>query len=92
MSMRCLTCAHPGNAHAYLDYVLEPAVIAEISNTIGQANGNAASLRFIDEELRNDPTIFPSQDVLRRLHLEKSWDHQTVREVTRGWTRIRTGQ
>jgi putrescine transport system substrate-binding protein len=83
---------HPDNAHAFLDYVMEPEVTAEISNAIGQANGNAASVRFVSEALRSNPAIYPSQEVFHRLHLEKDWSPQAVREVTRAWTRIRTGQ
>ena len=35
---------HPENAYACLDYIMEPKVIAAISNLVGEANGNAASL------------------------------------------------
>jgi putrescine transport system substrate-binding protein len=83
---------HPDNAHAFIDYVMEPKVMAEISDTIGQANANAASVPFVSEALRNDPAIYPSPEVSQRLHLEMDWDPQTVRDINRAWTRIRTGQ
>jgi len=83
---------HPDNAHAFIDYVMEPKVMAEISDTIGQANANAASVQFVSEALRNDPAIYPSPEVSQRLHLEMDWDPQTVRDINRAWTRIRTGQ
>ena len=34
---------HPDNAHAFLNYLMEPEVIAKVSNKIGYANGNLAS-------------------------------------------------
>ena len=46
---------HPENAYAFLDYLMEPKVIADITNVVGQANGNAAALPFVAETLRNDP-------------------------------------
>ena len=33
---------HPGNALAFIDYVLRPPVIAAISNTVAYANPNTA--------------------------------------------------
>jgi hypothetical protein len=49
---------HPENAHASLDYIMEPKLIAAISNLVGEANGNAASLPYVAESLLNDPSIF----------------------------------
>jgi putrescine transport system substrate-binding protein len=83
---------HPDNAHAFLDYVMEPEVMAGISNTVRQANGNAASLPFVAEALRNDPAVYPTKAVQDRLHLEQDWSPDFVRELTRAWTRFRTGE
>ena len=59
---------HPENAYAFLDYLMEPKVIADITNAVGQANGNAAALPFVAETLRNDPSIYPTNEVFKRLH------------------------
>jgi putrescine transport system substrate-binding protein len=83
---------HPANAHAFIDYVLEPKVMAGITNAVRQANGNRASLPFVDEALRNDPTVFPTNEVLDRLHLEQDRSPDFARELTRAWTRFRTGK
>jgi putrescine transport system substrate-binding protein len=83
---------HPENAYAFLDYVAEPEVIAEITNNVRAANGNRASLPFVAEELRTDPSVYPSNAVFERLSLEMPWTPEKTREVTRAWTRIRTGQ
>jgi spermidine/putrescine-binding protein len=81
---------HPENAHAFLDYLMEPQVIAGITNAVGQANGNVASRPFVAEALRNDPTIYPTPEVYKRLYLDKTLSPATVREINRAWTRIRT--
>ena len=39
---------HPDNAHAFLNYLMEPEVIAKVSNKIGYANGNLASLPYLE--------------------------------------------
>jgi putrescine transport system substrate-binding protein len=83
---------HPGNAHRFIDYLLEPEVIAEITDTVGQANGNAASLPRIAESIRNDPAIYPSSEVYGRLTIDRTWSPEQTREVNRAWTRIKTAQ
>jgi len=83
---------HPDNAHAFLDYIMEPKVIAAITNKVGQPNSNAASIPFVIETLLNDPAVYPTKDVFARLALEANWSPETSRNITRAWTRIRTGK
>lgn len=83
---------HPESAYAFLDYLAEPEVIADITNSVRAANGNRASLPYVAEELRSDLNVYPSKDVFARLSLEMPWSPEKTRDVTRAWTRIRTGQ
>lgn len=83
---------HPGNAHAFLDYLMEPRVIAEVSNRIGYANGNRASLPFLEARIRDDPAIYPPDDIKLKLHPDTPESPAYKREASRAWTRIKTGQ
>jgi putrescine transport system substrate-binding protein len=83
---------HPENAYAFLDYLMEPKVIADITNDVGEANGNAAALPFVAETLRNDPSIYPTNEVFKRLHPDQPWPPEMNREIARAWTRIKTGE
>ena len=83
---------HPGNAHAFLNYMMEPAVIAKVTNKVRFANGNAASLPLISAEVRDDPAIFPGPEVRATLHQDLAESPEFSREMNRAWTRIRTGQ
>jgi putrescine transport system substrate-binding protein len=83
---------HPENAHRFIDYLLEPEVIAAISNTVGQANGNVASLPHVAASIRDDPAIYPSEDVYGRLTIDRTWSPEITRDVNRAWTRIKTAQ
>jgi putrescine transport system substrate-binding protein len=80
------------NAYAFLDYLLEPKVIADITNTVGQANGNAASLPFVKPELRDDPNVYPSPEVFKRLTIDKAWEPALLSDIGRRWMRMQTGQ
>lgn len=59
---------HPASAHAFINFLLQPAVMARISNTVSYPNAVPASLPLIDEAVRNDPVLFPSQQAQENLY------------------------
>ncbi|MCU0976152.1 MAG: polyamine ABC transporter substrate-binding protein [Steroidobacteraceae bacterium] len=83
---------HPNNAHEFINYLMEPAVIAAISNYVAYANGNSASFEMVDEAVRTDPSVYPTAEVKAKLypHLAESQDYSRL--SNRAWTRFRTGQ
>ncbi len=83
---------HPGNAHAFLDFLMEPEVIAKVSNHIGYANGNLASLPFVEPRVRDDPAVYPPEELRAKLHADTAESPAYIREAGRAWTRIKTGQ
>jgi putrescine transport system substrate-binding protein len=81
---------HPQNAYAFLDYLMEPKVIADITNDVGEANGNAAALPFVAETL---PVILDLSDERGlRGYIDQPWPPEMNREIARAWTRIKTGE
>jgi len=82
---------HPGNAHAFIDFLMRPEVAAANSNFVNYATANLAALDQVNEDLRNDPGIYPTPAVKERLqpNLAKSADF--TRALNRAWTRFVTG-
>lgn len=83
---------HPDNAHAFLDFLMQPEVIAGVTNTVGYANANLLATPFVDVEVREDPAVYPSAEVRARLHPSRMHSQEYQRELGRAWTRVRTGQ
>jgi putrescine transport system substrate-binding protein len=83
---------HPRNAHAFLNYLMEPEVIAKVSNQIGYANGNRDSRPFLDSRVRDDPAVYPPAEIVRKLQPDTAETPGYKREASRAWTRIKTGQ
>jgi len=83
---------HPDNAHAFLNYLMEPEVIAKVSNHIGYANGNLASLPFLEARVRDDPAVYPAEETRLKLQPDTAESPSYIREASRAWTRIKTGQ
>ena len=55
------------NAHRLIDYLLDPKVIADITNVVNYANANAASTPLIDAAVSGDPGIYPPKTVRAKL-------------------------
>jgi putrescine transport system substrate-binding protein len=81
---------HPQAAHAFLNYMAEPRVIAAVTNDIHYANDNTAAAAFVDPAILKDPAIYPPQEVQARLYLSGEADPALERLRTRTWTRIKT--
>ncbi len=84
--------AHPENAHLFLDYIMEPEVAAAISNYVFYANGNSASLPHVADDVKTDPSIYPSDEVKAKLFPDLADSPKFTRLLTRAWTRVKTGQ
>ena len=83
---------HPNNAHEFLNYIMDPAVAAAISNEVAYANGNAASLPLVRDDVKNDPSLYPTEEVRKKLHAHLAESQEFSRDLNRSWTRVRTGQ
>jgi putrescine transport system substrate-binding protein len=83
---------NPAAAYKFLDFMLRPEVIAKASNYTHYANANAAATGLVDAEVRDDPTVYLSPDLAKRLFVTTTKDQALLREVNRQWTRVLTGQ
>jgi putrescine transport system substrate-binding protein len=83
---------HPGNAHLFIDYLLRPEVAARNSDFVNYANANAKATELVNEELRNDPGIYPPDATKARLQPNLSKSAEYTRMLNRAWTRFTTGR
>ena len=78
---------HPENAHAFLNYINDPEVNAEIANTIRFATANKGAKEFINSEDLENPSIYPPADVVAKSEaLVDVGDFTPVYD--RAWTEI----
>jgi len=82
---------HPLAAHRFLNYILEPRVIAGITNFIHYANDNAVANAYVNAQILNDPAVYPTPAVQSRLYQSGEVSPALERLRTRTWTRIKTG-
>lgn len=83
---------HPKNAHAFINYLMEPQVAANNSNFVNYANANAAAYSLVNEEVRNDPGIYPTPEVKAKLFPSLAYGEQATATMSRLWQKFTTGQ
>ncbi|MEP6547093.1 MAG: polyamine ABC transporter substrate-binding protein [Gammaproteobacteria bacterium] len=83
---------NPDSAYAYLNYIMEPKVIADISNFKRYANGNIASQPQVLDSVKNDPGIYPPPEQRQKLAVQLADSADQTRAITRVWQKFKTGQ
>jgi len=79
-------------AYQFINYLMEPKVIADISNKMFYASGNKASLPLVAADVRNNPGIYPTEATMSKLFILKVQDQKIDRVRTRAWTKVKSGQ
>jgi putrescine transport system substrate-binding protein len=83
---------HPDAAHAFIDFLMRPEVIAGISNYVSYANANADATPLLDPEIANKPGIYPPAGTRENLTVSRTLDTRELRMRTRAWSRVRRGR
>ena len=79
-------------AHAFINFLLNPEVIAQVSDSVGYANPNPAAKQFMDAELVNNPEVYPSQAVLDKLYISTTPTAEIMRVMTRSWSKVKSNK
>ena len=82
----------PDSAYAFLNYMMDPKVIADVSNFKRYADANAAAQALVLPEVKNDPGIYPTPQQRQALAVQLSDSPDQTRAVTRVWQKFKTGQ
>jgi len=82
---------HPDNAHAFINYILRPDIIAAITNAVSYPNPNLAATQLVAPEIRNDPGIYRPEPLKQLLYIDLPAPRTYERARTRAWTRTKSG-
>jgi putrescine transport system substrate-binding protein len=83
---------HVSNAYQLIDYLMDPHVIADVSNFIGFANANLTAMPLLGASITSNTAIYPTPDEQRRLFVQAEVTPEQSRTITRIWQRFKTGQ
>ncbi len=79
-------------AHAFINYLLKPEVIAQVSDYVGYANPNPKAGDLMDQSVRTDAAVYPPQEVLDKLYVNAELPPKVQRLMTRSWTKVKSGK
>jgi putrescine transport system substrate-binding protein len=82
----------PDSAYAFMNYMMTPQVIADVSNFKRYANANAASQPLVLPAVKDDPGIYPPPDQRQSLAVQLADSPEQTRAITRVWQKFKTGE
>jgi putrescine transport system substrate-binding protein len=83
---------HPGSAYAFMNHMMDPQAIAEVSNFKRFADANLAAQAYVQDAVKNDPAIYPPPNVREKLKIQLADTPEETRVITRLWQKFKTGQ
>ena len=82
---------HPNNAHKFINYILRAEVHAGLTNSVSYANPNKAATEFVNPEIKNNKSIYLSDEDIAKMVPPGIEDNATRRIMTRLFTKFKTG-
>lgn len=79
-------------AYQFLNYLMRPDVIANVSNHVYYANANKEATPLVNADVRDNPGIYPPADVRAKMFTLKVQSPKIDRVITRSWTKVKSGK
>ncbi len=79
---------HPNNAHAFVNFLFDAQIGADIANAIQYGTPNKASKALLKDDYLKNPAIFPDASVLANCEPTLYLGEQATRVRDEAWTRI----
>ena len=83
---------HPNNAYAFIDYFLRPEVSASLTNELGYATANKASLTQVKPETAQDKVVFPDAENLQKMVSPASFSNEARASLSNVFTGFKKGK
>ncbi|WCE04059.1 polyamine ABC transporter substrate-binding protein [Pseudoxanthomonas sp. JBR18] len=80
------------NAYVYINYLLDPQVMANNSNFISYPNAVPKAKALMDKDITSDPTIYPPADVEAKLFTFAIIPPEVDKQYTKLWTDLKSGK
>lgn len=82
---------HLSNAYAFINYFLRPEVSASLTNELGYATANRASVAQVKPEIAKDPAVFPDAANLQKMVSPASFTNAARQSMSDVFTLFKKG-
>ena len=76
-------------AEMFINFMNEPTIAAQNSEYIGYGTANLAAYCLLDEELRNDPILYPPQEILDNSEMYINLSDEANLMLDQLWTEVK---
>lgn len=80
------------HAHLFMNFVLEPENIAEVTNTLFYPNANLRANALVDPKISGNANIYPSAETTKTLFVAQRRDQKSLKLITRLWSKFKSGR
>lgn len=81
---------HVDNAHRFIDFLLRAQTAAGITNTVYTATTVKESYPLLKDEIRNNKSVFPGEEYLKKVVLPEVKSLQFQRRMSRAFASLIT--
>ena len=78
-------------AHEFLNFMMQPDIIAAATNYTGYANANKAALPLVDPAISSNPAIYPDAETMSRLYTPAPPTPEQNSAINRAWAEVKAG-
>jgi putrescine transport system substrate-binding protein len=82
---------HPDAAYQFINFMLQPAVMAGVSNTVSYANAIPAATPLVNESIADNPNIYPPQSDFAHFFTITGVPAAAERARSRMWAHFKAG-
>ncbi|MDB9942272.1 polyamine ABC transporter substrate-binding protein [Pseudomonadales bacterium] len=83
---------HPENALKFINFLMEPEIIAGVTNQVRYANANLSANKFVDKSVLENSGIYPTKAMSEKNFILPPYPQKIDRKALRMWSRIKTGR
>lgn len=80
------------NGEKFINFICSGEIAAEIAEYIGYSTPNKAALELLDDEIKNDPIAYPSEDVLAKTEFFLNLPAEINQKMQDLWLLIKTAK
>lgn len=79
------------SAYQFIDFVLRPEIARQISEEVGYSSPNLAAIKLLPEKVRNNPTVYPSDEDLKNAEFQSDVG-EALPVYDQYWQRLKAGR
>ncbi len=79
-------------AHKFVNFLMRPDVIADVTNYVWYANPNTSATKLLDKDISSDAGIYPSDEVRKNLFTQNIRKPKLNKMLNRLWVDVKTGR